>query len=93
MIEDFVDAEIQCEEEQEQISNIEYRTSRLNLYEDLFNLVFVRNIDCLEVVSNLYLHWENPWGGLVTLKLTCNQSQFSSLLGILQYAINKMMKH
>ena len=83
MVEEFVDKEIQSEEENEQISNIEYRTSRLNLYEDLFNLVFVRNMDYLEVVSNLYLHWDNPWGSLVTLKLTCNQSQFSALLGIL----------
>lgn len=82
-VEDFVDQEIEFEESQVAIKNIEYRTSRLNLYEDLFNLVFVKNIDLLEAVSNLYLNWENPWGNLVTLKLTCNQTQFIELLGIL----------
>ena len=49
-------------------------------------------MDMLEAVSNLYVNWDNPWGGLVTVKLTCNQQQFTVLLGILQYAINKMMK-
>ena len=82
-VEEFVDKEIEYEESQESIRNVMYRTSRLNIYEDMFNLVFVRNIDLLEAVSNLYLNWENPWGNLVTLKLTCNQSQFSDILGIL----------
>lgn len=56
-------------------------------------MVFVRNMDLLEVVSNLYVNWDNPWGGLVTVKLTCNQQQFQALLGIMQEAINKLMKH
>ena len=73
MVEEFVDKEIELEDSSEQVK-IEYRTSRLNLYEDLFNIVFVKNMDLLEAISNLYLNWDNPWGGLVTLKLTCNQS-------------------
>ena len=91
MVEEFVDREVELEESSEQ-HNIEYRISRLNLYEDLFNMVFVVNMDLLEVISNLYVNWDNPWGGLVTVKLTCNKSQFQELLNIIQYSINKMMK-
>ena len=91
MVEEFVDHEVELEESSEQ-HNIEYRISRLNLYEDLFNMVFVVNMDLLEVISNLYVNWDNPWRGLVTVKLTCNKSQFQELLNILQYSINKMMK-
>ena len=72
MVEEFVDKEIELEDSHEQ-QTIECRTSRLNLYEDLFNLVFIRNMDLLEAISNIYMHWDNPWGSLVTLKLTCNQ--------------------
>lgn len=71
-VEEFVNLELEKEEIDEYRKDVEYRTSRLNLYEELFNIVFVRNMDLLEVVSNLYIHWENPWGSLVTVKLTCN---------------------
>lgn len=30
-------------------------------------------MDLLEVISTLYIYWDNPWGGLVTVKLSCNQ--------------------
>lgn len=71
-VENFVEKEIEYEESQETIRNVDLKTTRLNLYEDMFNMVFVKNIDLLEAVSNLYLNWENPWGNLVTLKLTSN---------------------
>lgn len=72
-IETFVDREIELEESYEQTPRAESRTHTLNLYEQLFNIVISANIDLLEVISSLYLHWDNPWGGLVTVKLTCNQ--------------------
>lgn len=74
MVEEFVNLELEQEEADDGRKDVEYRTSRLNLYEELFNIVLVRNMDLLEVVSDLYIHWENPWGSLVTVKLTCNQA-------------------
>lgn len=65
--------------------------SRFNLYLELFNLVIANNIEYLECVPNLQLVWDNPWGNMITLKVTCYQTQYSSLLEILQYSLDLLM--
>lgn len=69
----------------------EIRMSRFNLYLELFNVVIVNNMDLLECVPNLSLLWDNPWGNMVTLKVTCYQTQYLALLGVLQYALDLLM--
>jgi hypothetical protein len=46
------------------------RTTYLNVYEDVFNLAIVDNIDELECVPNLTIYWESPWASVVTVKIT-----------------------
>ena len=76
-VEQFVEKEISIYEPKDKQAiheRREVRTQKFNLYLELFNVVIAKNIDSLECVPNLELLWDNPWGNIVTLKVTCYQT-------------------
>jgi hypothetical protein len=48
----------------------------MNLYDSVFNMVIIENIDTIECIPNLEMYWETPWANFTTLRLIATQKQF-----------------
>ena len=56
----------------------------MNVYQDVFNMVFANNMDSWECFTDLHLYWDTPWGGFVTIKIESSQAIFRSILNFVQ---------
>ena len=83
--EDFLQAEIDKPEE-----DVKLRTTHLNVYESVFNIVVVDNIDLIECIPNVKLYWETPWAHVVTVRLIAKKEHFRIFLHLFQETLNKM---
>jgi len=41
----------------------------MNVYQEVFTMVFVKNMDSWECFTDLHFYWDTPWGGFVTVKI------------------------
>ena len=45
------------------------RTTHLNVYETVFDLAIMDNIDILECVPDLRIYWETPCASVITVRM------------------------
>ena len=70
--------------------DIKVRTTHMNIYESVFNIVVVDNIDLIECMPNVKLYWETPWAHVVTVRLIAKKEHFRVFLNLFQDTMNKM---
>ena len=87
MVENFLEDELE-------LTNIgESRTFRVNLYEQVFKYVIDFNMDLFECIPGLQFTWNQPWGNLVTLKVTTYARQQKRLFDIAYNAGNLLQQN
>ena len=65
----------------------------MNVYQDVFTMVFANNMDSWECFTDLHLYWDTPWGGFVTIKIESSQAIFRSILNFVQVCTDLLMKN
>lgn len=83
--EDFLQSELNKDTD-----DVKVRTTHLNVYESVFNIVVVENIDLIECLPGVKLYWETPWAHVVTLRLIAKKEHFRIFLHLFQDTLNKM---
>ena len=87
MVDNFLEDELE-------LTNIgDSRTFRVNLYEQVFKYVIDFNMDLFECIPGLQLTWNQPWGNLVTLKVTTYARQQKRLFDIAYNAGNLLQQN
>ena len=87
MVDNFLEDELE-------LTNIgDSRTFRVNLYEQVFKYVIDFNMDLFECIPGLQFTWNQPWGNLVTLKVTTYARQQKRLFDIAYNAGNLLQQN
>ena len=59
------------------------RSQQFNVYEQVFQIVILRNLDIWECFSQVQIYWGEVWGGIVTLKMDSVLPMLRAVLNLL----------
>lgn len=62
----------------------EVKETKLNLYEPVFQLAIPPFVEDYQCLPGFQVYWDDPWGGMVTLKIVSTFRQFTFLASMLQ---------
>ena len=58
-------------------------TKQFNVYQQVFQMVIIKNMHNWECFSNVQFFWSEIWGGIVTLKMESILPMYRAVLSLL----------